>query len=610
MDAPSEIDPNFEPQLRARSNTWPCRPIEDFAVDGQQQSPASDETGSGDHTKEALGLKKTSSRRNAWGNLSYADLITKAIQGSPEQRLTLSQIYDWMVQNVPYFKDKGDSTSSAGWKNSIRHNLSLHSRFMRIQNEGTGKSSWWVINPDAKPGKAPRRRAGSMETKSLDKKRGRIKKRVEAIRAAQENGTLSKEDFPDLHYSLSLSPEFRTRAGSNASSCGRLSPIQAAVEPDLHDGQVPPMSPIPWATELDTDDNYTNSSEGGFTLVDSLVGSMNLSESGNLQSDLEMLGSAIKQELMSGGNVSQYSGNNFDDRYVNLPAPPSYNDHLQKQQQNSQQTTVLNLDRMVVQNRDFMGMQPKQQQGTGVSAYSDNMYPDNSLHIQDQMMSQQQGMPSPGSNTLGINTQQINQSPGRSPQLSPNYSNQRQSYTPQAHSPQLIKRISPQPIQNQQQQLSSQQLAGNRSLLQQCLEAPSDSLLRQALTQTSSPYQQNSVPQNRAYSQYNGGFTNSPAPSFPGTLNNINNNIQHNMGQMNSMGHAPQQISMTSSGQPGRNPSNQDIADIDTENMLDLDYDVEQLLRHEIAMDPNLDFNFDNQSNQNLSTSESRNLVR
>ena len=116
MDAPLEIDPNFEPQLRARSNTWPCRPIEDFAVDGQQQSPASDDTGSGDHVKDGLGLKKTSSRRNAWGNLSYADLITKAIQGSPEQRLTLSQIYDWMVQNVPYFKDKGDSTSSAGWK--------------------------------------------------------------------------------------------------------------------------------------------------------------------------------------------------------------------------------------------------------------------------------------------------------------------------------------------------------------------------------------------------------------------------------------------------------------------------------------------------------------
>lgn len=35
--------------------------------------------------------KKSTSRRNAWGNLSYADLITQAILSSPEKRLTLSQ---------------------------------------------------------------------------------------------------------------------------------------------------------------------------------------------------------------------------------------------------------------------------------------------------------------------------------------------------------------------------------------------------------------------------------------------------------------------------------------------------------------------------------------
>ncbi|XP_074752243.1 forkhead box protein O3 isoform X6 [Athene noctua] len=64
----------------------------------------------------ATAPRKCSSRRNAWGNLSYADLITRAIESSPEKRLTLSQIYDWMVRCVPYFKDKGDSNSSAGWK--------------------------------------------------------------------------------------------------------------------------------------------------------------------------------------------------------------------------------------------------------------------------------------------------------------------------------------------------------------------------------------------------------------------------------------------------------------------------------------------------------------
>uniref|UniRef100_A0AAF5HXI4 Forkhead box transcription factor isoform B; Forkhead transcription factor 1 isoform b n=1 Tax=Strongyloides stercoralis TaxID=6248 RepID=A0AAF5HXI4_STRER len=63
--------------------------------------------------------KKTTTRRNAWGSHSYADLITQAIQSSPEQRLTLSQVYEWMVTNVPFFRDKGDSNSSAGWKSQF-----------------------------------------------------------------------------------------------------------------------------------------------------------------------------------------------------------------------------------------------------------------------------------------------------------------------------------------------------------------------------------------------------------------------------------------------------------------------------------------------------------
>ncbi|ELU03603.1 hypothetical protein CAPTEDRAFT_91312 [Capitella teleta] len=117
MEVP-EIDPNFEPQARVRSNTWPLRPPEITKDDENRSTPNSTDGDHGEgHQKDALGLsKKTSSRRNAWGNLSYADLITKAIESSPEKRLTLSQIYDWMVQNVPYFKDKGESNSSAGWK--------------------------------------------------------------------------------------------------------------------------------------------------------------------------------------------------------------------------------------------------------------------------------------------------------------------------------------------------------------------------------------------------------------------------------------------------------------------------------------------------------------
>lgn len=50
------------------------------------------------------------------GHPSYVELITQAINSSPEKRMTLSEIYDWMVANVPAFKDQRYLHSSSGWK--------------------------------------------------------------------------------------------------------------------------------------------------------------------------------------------------------------------------------------------------------------------------------------------------------------------------------------------------------------------------------------------------------------------------------------------------------------------------------------------------------------
>jgi len=67
--------------------------------------------------------RKNVTRRNAWGQLSYSDLIVRAIESSPDQRATLAMIYEWMIKSIPYFHDKGDSNSSAGWK--VNCSLSL-----------------------------------------------------------------------------------------------------------------------------------------------------------------------------------------------------------------------------------------------------------------------------------------------------------------------------------------------------------------------------------------------------------------------------------------------------------------------------------------------------
>ena len=106
---------------RSRANTWHgdddalINPSEVFPTDSINNSP---KTGTPPKEGVAPGFisRKSISRKNAWGNLSYADMITQAINSSPEKRMTLSEIYNWMIQNISFFRDKGESNSSAGWK--------------------------------------------------------------------------------------------------------------------------------------------------------------------------------------------------------------------------------------------------------------------------------------------------------------------------------------------------------------------------------------------------------------------------------------------------------------------------------------------------------------
>lgn len=73
---------------------------------------------------------------------SYIGLIGKAILSSPQQKLVLSDIYDYIQTNYPYFRNRGP-----GWRNSIRHNLSLNDCFVKVGRSPNGKGHFWAINP-------------------------------------------------------------------------------------------------------------------------------------------------------------------------------------------------------------------------------------------------------------------------------------------------------------------------------------------------------------------------------------------------------------------------------------------------------------------------------
>lgn len=91
-------------------------------------------------------------------NHSYISLIANAILASTEKRLVLSEIYSYVLGNFTYFRDKGP-----GWRNSIRHNLSLNECFVKAGRSPNGKGHYWAINPanydDFSKGDFRRRRA-------------------------------------------------------------------------------------------------------------------------------------------------------------------------------------------------------------------------------------------------------------------------------------------------------------------------------------------------------------------------------------------------------------------------------------------------------------------
>lgn len=186
-------------------------------------------------------------------DFSYAALIGQAILSSPEHRLTLQDIYEWITTVYPYYT-RGEQT----WMNSIRHSLSTMAVFRKItRGRNEGKSLWAIWDCDipcfanggfrkslcadmAKPKQTvaksgPKRKPAMDDTLTRDGKR----------RKRSENDMTAKSTpFSTSSYPAPILPPFYAPMYANAQQQPYYQPY-VPVHPPPAPVPVPVAAPIP-----------------------------------------------------------------------------------------------------------------------------------------------------------------------------------------------------------------------------------------------------------------------------------------------------------------------------------------------------------------------------
>ncbi|XP_056413722.1 forkhead box protein P4 isoform X2 [Hyla sarda] len=154
---------------------------------------------------------------------TYASLIRQAILDTPDRQLTLNEIYNWFTRMFAYFR-----RNTATWKNAVRHNLSLHKCFVRVENV---KGAVWTVDELEYQKRRPPKMTGSPTL---------VKNMISGLGYGALNASyqaaLAESSFPLLN-----SPPLHNSSGSGLH--GGHDDVTSTGEPGNSNGSSPRLSP-------------------------------------------------------------------------------------------------------------------------------------------------------------------------------------------------------------------------------------------------------------------------------------------------------------------------------------------------------------------------------
>ncbi|XP_054085818.1 forkhead box protein I3-like [Zeugodacus cucurbitae] len=92
-----------------------------------------------------ISLSSNEENHGSRPNLTHSALVTMAIRSSPQGKLTLNAIQNWISDNFPFYRK-----DEQGWQSQIRQTLSTNSCFLKVPRalDDPGRGNYWALSSE------------------------------------------------------------------------------------------------------------------------------------------------------------------------------------------------------------------------------------------------------------------------------------------------------------------------------------------------------------------------------------------------------------------------------------------------------------------------------